>query len=479
MKPALLVVLALAALPARLDAIGCQDGSTRKCKIGGKPGTQECIGQVWSKCLPDDPGPAPSPTPPPDGPVAAPAQEVTAEALPLAIDQTTAFSDCCITCGEQTLEALIPTPEGPRLRQPGEPMPPRQTLCGRVTKYEVNDEVADPRDICINLRPLDIAPFPDFVAGFVKTAAGFATVGDFQRFGNQTCPAAACRARAKQILAKIVHAEVTPDEHFYGQDARFLPIAASGRCSDSDETCDSELEPSRGAKDVCVHGVYAYDHGDVHGTGLHDLCCVMDTGHDHPEIHPFDAIWWKDPRRNGWVFGVFQDDSNRYSFPHCGDSNDNAWSQAPRDVTFTFPFKFKRSAGCQVLHLRHVRTTNMKGQPNTVRPMNVTRSERAVGPEVLILTADEPAFRPLLEVRKEAGSGRETHVRVVGGVNGPDVQGQVILSVAVGSGRPGADIFNELKNVNRLVTYDARDAGAGFYYAELFFEGKCGPIALP
>ena len=479
MRHAMLVLLAWVAVSDRAQAWICQEGRNRVCTVDGRPGTQECVNGRWSRCLPDDPGPAPTPTPPPEGPIAAPAQEVRAEAVPLAIDQTTAFSDCCVTCGEQTLEALIPTPDGPRLHVAGEPMPPRQTLCGRVTQYVVNDEVADPRDICINLRPLDIAPFPDFVAGFVKTEAGFATVGDVQRFGHQICDAAACAARARQIVAKIVHAEVTPDEHFYGQDARFLPIAASGKCSDSDETCDSDLEPSRGAEDVCVHGVYAYDHGDHHGTGLHGLCCVMDLHHDHPEVHPFDAIWWKDPRKNGWVFGVFQDDSNRYSFPHCGDTNNNAWSQAPRDVTFTFPFRFKRSAGCQLVHLRHVRTTNMAGRPNTVRPLNVTRSERATGPEALFLTADEPAFRPLLEVRKEAGSGRETHVRVVGGVNGAEVEGQIILSVAVGSGRPGADIFDELKNTNRLVTYDARDAGAGYYYAELFFEGKCGPIALP
>jgi hypothetical protein len=467
----------------RLEA-ACPDGRTRPCRASGRPGTQECVNGRWSRCLPDDPGPLPTPTPPPpppDGPVAAPAHEVRAQANPLAVDQATAFTDCCVTCEHQTLEAITPTPDGPRPHGPGEPLPLRQTFCGTVAKYEVNDEVDDPRDICINLRPLPIAPFPDFVAGFVRTAGTPLQGPDQDRFGHAACDESACAARAPQIAGKVIHAEVTPDQSFYRQDRRFLPIAGGGACSDSDETCKSELEPEGGgAKDVCVHGVYAYDHGPDHDAGDHRrLCCVAESGHDHPEIHPFDAIWWKDPRKNGWVFGVFQDDSNRYSSPHCGDNNGARWSQAPRDVTFRFPFRFKRSAGCRRAQLRHVRTTNFGGAAHTVRPLNVTTSTLVSGPEALLLLADGPVFRPLLEVRKETNSPRETHVRVEGGVQGADVVGEIVLRVAVGSPRRNGNVFDELKTLNPLVTYDPSDPGAGYYYAELFYEGTCGPVAQP
>src|SRR5207302_2800 len=128
----------------------------------------------------------------------------------------------------------------------------------------------------------------------------------------------------------------------------------------------------RGAE-ACVYGVYAYDHGEHSASSHTQLCRVIDPGHDHPEIHPFDAIWWRHPERKGWMFGVFQDDSNRYSFPYCGDNNGNQWSQAPRDLTFRFPFRFPRRSAPQKACLRHVRTRNLKDNaPNIVRPMNIT-----------------------------------------------------------------------------------------------------------
>src|SRR5204862_2079217 len=70
--------------------------------------------------------------------------------------------------------------------------------------------------------------------------------------------------------------------------------------------------------------------------GTHEQhCCSIDEGHDRPEIHPFDAVWFRTPSGNGWRFGVFQDDSNRYN---------GSWSPAPRDLTFKFPFRFDRSS---------------------------------------------------------------------------------------------------------------------------------------
>jgi hypothetical protein len=319
------------------------------------------------------------------------------------------------------------------------------------------------------------------VAGFIKTEGTPLTDKDDQRnFGHAKCDVAACTARAAQISGKVVHVELTPDEHFYGQDARFLPIDSSGPCSDTGKgSCISVLNTR--SEDVCVHGVYLIDHGGHSAEDHRRLCCVKDPGHDHPEIHPFDAIWWRNERKNGWIFGVFQDDSNRYSSPYCGGNNGASWSQAPRDVTFRFPFRFPRSAGCQLVQLRHVRTTSMRnGSANVVRPVNVTTSD-LVGDtaEVLLLAATGPMFQPLLQVQKEPDSGRETHVRVEGSTSGPDVVGDIVLRAAVGTARRTAPLFDALKRENPLVTYDDSDPGAGYYYSEIFFGGSCGPVVQP
>jgi hypothetical protein len=457
----------------------CPDGATRRCGVAGRSGTRECVNGQWTPCRLDEPLPTPPPDRPPlvpEGPVAAPPHEVRVASRPEGTDQRTAWTDCCVLCEEQTLEAVTPSPTGPRVHLDSELAPLRQTFCGTVTDYGVNDERADPRDITINLRPLPIANFPDFVAGLIRTASKTYSADDRLRFGRYECNVDACAARAAQIGGKTIHAEITPDEHFYGQDAVFLPIDSSGACDGEGGDCVSELEPERGADDVCVHGVYAIDHGNSHGAGDHRrLCCFPDPGHDHPEIHPFDAIWWKDPRRNGWVFGVFQDDSNRYSSPHCGDNNGANWSQAPRDVTFRFPFRFKRSAGCQRLELRHVRSTSLRTHaPNTVRPVNVTTSDLVGGaPEVLGFLDPGPRFRQLVQVRKEEGSQKETHVRVEAVADADEVSGDVVVRVAVGTVRRTSAPFTALRAANPLVTYTDGDPGAGYYYAELFFAGAC------
>jgi hypothetical protein len=253
--------------------------------------------------------------------------------------------------------------------------------------------------------------------------------------------------------------------------------------------CQSELEPRNGnpGAEACVYGVYAYDH-DSHSADSHtNLCCSKvdkDDGHDIPEIHPFDAIWWRHPDRKGWIFGVFQDDSNRYSFPHCDESssNGNEWSQAPRDLTFRFPFKFPRRSAPQRVCLRHVRTRKLtEDAPNTVLPVNVTTGAFVTSATEVTFITD--GVHRLLDVVKELGTERETHVQVQFRIVGDDVVGQIILRVVVGCderngvrcGRFSGPIntFDSLRQTNSLVTYDKGDPGAGFFYAELTFECAC------
>ena len=98
----------------------------------------------------------------------------------------------------------------------------------------------------------------------------------------------------------MIQAEVTTDEHFYGADARSLPIEGSAfhcsispflnqkclNCIDGWD-CESELEPAdqTSGREVYVYGFYAYDHGDEHGSRNHaELCRVLDTDHDHPAL---------------------------------------------------------------------------------------------------------------------------------------------------------------------------------------------------
>jgi hypothetical protein len=424
------------------------------------------------------------------------------EAAEPRVRQTTAFNDCCARCDHQTLEALVPTPQGPRRFEADGRLPLRRKFCGTITKYGVNDEAADPRDFNINIRPATALPYPDFVAGLVKTDGT-------KQFAVTDCRPQACLNKARDLQGrprfgdKVIHSEVTPDEHFYGADGRFLPIVGNlaecggfafsppnKKCTDciNGANCLSELEPRDGlsGSEACVYGVYSYDHGEHRNTSHRELCCSQDSGHDIPEIHPFDAIWWQHPERKGWMFGVFQDDSNRYSFPHCGNQNDgNDWSQAPRDLTFHFPFRFPRRSAPQKACLRHVRTRRLKDNaPNIVRPLNVTTGGfGTLGPEVTALTV---GGERLLELVKESGTGRETHVRVEGQIVGNDVVGQIILRVLVGCadrvgrqcvtpalGSPIPALFGRLRQTNGLVTYDEDDPGAGYFYAELTFECAC------
>lgn len=442
-------------------------------------------------------------------------QDVRVAALPPQIEQTTAYNDCCggvfSDCEAQYLEALVPkgTADLPARAEADGGLPFRRTFCGIVTKYEVNNEKADPRDININLRPAPGSPYVNFLKGFVKTDQPKLKAEDRRRFGNVNCDRGGCLARASDpelTRQKVIHAEVTPDEHFYGADGRFLPIVGSRsaceplvlsshnslncvRCIDG-ARCQSELEAREGQTprvEACVYGVFAYDHGQHKPSRHTELCCLKGGSHDHPEIHPYDAIWWRHPAMNGWMFGVFQDDSNRYSFPHCREShsNHNTWSQAPRDLTFEFPFKFPRRTAVQRVCLRHVRTTKLKdGSPNIVRPLNVTTGE-FTDPQSEVTRLIIGRER-LLELVKEPGSERETHVRIVGGFDGDNVVGRIILRVAVGCdqrtqacGRPTGPrdhrqpIFDRLKQSTNLVQFDKGDPGAGYFYAELTFNCDC------
>jgi hypothetical protein len=425
------------------------------------------------------------------------------------VRQALAESDCCVVCADQVLEALVPTSSGPQRNEADGSLPLRRKFCGTITRYGVNDETKDPRDITINIRPAPVSPYPNFVAGLLNTAgtplSGFEDIAKFGppnnsfEFNLEECRRRANREEIK--VKKVIHAEVTPDEHFFGADGRFLPIennmtrcgfgspAPNQKCLNciTGWDCKSELESANGeGAEACVYGVYAYDHGSHSASNHRVFCQSIDIGHDQPEIHPFDAIWWEHPDRKGWMFGVFQDDSNRYSFPHCGSSNGNEWSQAPRDLTFRFPFKFPRRDTAQQACLRHVRTRDLpRNAANIVRPLNVSTGE-FVNPstEAAVLTI---GGRDLLRVVKEVKTERETHVRVEGRIVGNDVVGEIILRVAVGcNARAGGNCgrgantrdsspvtFDRLHRANPLVTYDKSDLGAGYYYAELTFECAC------
>jgi hypothetical protein len=415
------------------------------------------------------------------------------------IQQLTAFNDCCWTCEHQVLEAMVPTPQGPLRREADGSMPLRRKLCGEVKRFGINDETDDPRDYMLDIKPK--AGFEHFLAGFTNTEM---TGGGLPEFQSTNCDNAACVRESlrandpsasptlRDFLSKrVIHAELTPDESFYGQDARFLPISSGAgtcgyatlpvtplqakcaSCRDS-WNCVSELEAAgafRG-RDVCVYGVYSYDHGEHSASDHTRLCCARDKGHDRPEIHPFDAVWWRHPDagKNGWIFGVFQDDSNRYSFPHCGDQNNgNTWSEPPRDLTFKFPFSFPRSQGPQKACLRHVKTKRMRDNAdNAIIPLNVSTAAMP-GP-----LTEVKSLGGMLEIVEPADFAEETQVRVDGCVTDTEVKGWITVRVAIGcSSRAGMDC-SKLSSWNPKGRVDTGDPGAGYFYEELTLErGAC------
>lgn len=331
---------------------------------------------------------------------------------------------------------------------------------------------------------LNILPkpgFEHFLTGFLNTECtelGFAEA--FSMREDSDCPVSQCLQAAAKKEGKCIHAEITPSNFFYHTDARYLPITGLGSSAcDDGWDCNSALEPAgawtggippggqpgQGGREVCVYGVYSWDHGPDHRASKHrQLCCSVDSSHDRPEIHPFDAIWFLHPSgRPGWIFANFQDDSNRYSFPHCGSQNNgNTWSQGPRDLTFRFPFRFPRSQTPLKACLRHTVTTTLSGVDKAVAPINVT-TKLMPDPLVELKTLQDGGV-VLLEAVEPAGAEDETQVRIEGCATPTEISGFIVLRVAVGCAQgascPGLN--------------DPDDPGSGFYYAELTFERDCG-----
>jgi hypothetical protein len=404
---------------------------------------------------------------------------VEVKAQPERVTENEAFNDCCTVCAHQSLEAKRPHPRGPRKADVDGGLPLRRKLCGRVVGlgigYGVNDESDDPRDILINIEP---GPgFEDLTAGMLQNACSKMTgaeedlfkVSDDSECPIEECRAAALAAAADQDRLRCIHSEVTPPQQFFRQDRLFLPIDSSGPCSASpSEPCVSRLEdPLASIGDVCVYGVYAIDHGEDHRASDHTApCCLRDSGgHDYMEIHPFDAVWWRHPSLNGWMFAVFQDDSNRYSEPHCGgkdgQDNDNLWSQAPRDVTFRFPFSFPRAQAPLKACLRLARTESFSGVPNAVVPLHVSTDRLSDPMTEAKFLVDGTAV--VMEVVERPGAESETQARVDGCVVEQQVQGYVTLRVAVGC----------TEEMRCTGLRDPEDPGSGFYYGELFFAASC------
>ncbi len=404
--------------------------------------------------------------------------KVEVKAREIRVTENEAFTDCCVFCGEQRLEALTPTPTGPIRQALDGGLPLRTTYCGTVVRYGTKDEQADPRDIMLNMVPSQ--GFEHFVKGFLNTECTGLSSAEKSLFAKKDaqCPTGACLAASENPnrTGRCVHVEITPAQQFYGKDSRFLPISSDGECGDS-WNCKSALEPAsqwsgappsggqagQAGREACVSGVYAVDHGGDHGlSGHRNLCCSPDAGHDRPEIHPMDAIWFRQPGGAlGWVFGVFQDDSNRYSFPHCSDDhNGNRWSEAPRDMTFRFPVRLPRSPIPWKACLRHTRNGRTPSQE--ILPVNVTTSSMPA-PLAEVKSLRDPTGAIMLEVVEPLGAENETQVRLEGCVTNDQITGFLTVRVAVGC--PRGSSCPSLS--------DRGDPGSGFYYGDLVFQASC------
>lgn len=430
------------------------------------------------------------------------------------VETTEAQADCgdgAFNVGaDHHLEAGRPTLTGVA----HEAFPERAKFCGNIVRYGVNNEYGPARDIMFNMVPMP--GFDHFVKGFISTEC--ASIGDIAGAadcmkGDAKC-GPACSTLADQTkvrlksgaeAAKCIHAEITPPDQFFEADARYMPVPDTGdHGSRWDLPTDLVSSPKSAGVEACVYGVYAVDHGEDHGASAHkDWRCTKDSTHDRPEIHPFDATWWRIPAkygRDGFVFALFQDDSNRYSFPHCtSDHNGSTWSQAPRDVTLRIPFQFNVGPTPKRACLRHVRAPRYakrctprvgggttcvwaaSGADQAVLPLNVT-TDAMPAPITEQKALVAPDGRPALLVEEPPGFESEAQVRVDGCVQGAQASGFVTVRVAVGCNdtahgpnHPKMTCTKaELERLDRGGRHDAGDPGSGFYYAELSFtDGAC------
>lgn len=385
---------------------------------------------------------------PPAGSVDA-VEAVTVEAVqePF-LARTTTNAKCGRFAERQQLEAMQSpnsSCQGPRARR-GE-LVGRATFCGTVSSYGVYNERYDPRDILINIVPFAGergAPFRPFVEPFSKFNCG----------------------------ARCLHTEVTPPEQFFRVDREFLPIDDRSPllhpCSHGgqrDRRCVSRLEVT--GYDLCVFGVYAYDHGS-HAPDSHELESPT-ADHDWPEIHPIDVVWW--PRPRGFRFAVFQDDSNRYSDPDCGETNGNRWSQAPIDRLLSFPFEVEVDELPVRVDVRRTRVLNMNGVRSEVQPLNVSTALHAGETEASGVRRIVDEGRVLLEIYESEGHEQETFVTVEGSRAGDALRGTVQVRVAVGCDPDGSlpcDL-SALRFASPQALHDESDPGSGFYYGEIVF----------
>ena len=373
-----------------------------------------CPGQTWSVSQGPSQGSA--------GTACLPAQMnapagVVASAFDEQLSMREAYADCCIVCREHHTEALRPSPSGPFrggfLR--------REKYCGTVRAYGTNNESGDPYDIMMNVEPTP--GFNHFVAGLRNTECTPVTESFDSCEASGTCASSANDPR------RCIHVEINPDDSLYGKDKRFLPILAD---SDGWGTT-SELEPNGR---LCAYGPYVIDHGIGHGAAGHpgNLCCSKELDHDRPEIHPADALWWRHPDADGWMFALMQDDSNRYSSPHCDESNNgNEWAQAPRDITLKFPFTYPLSSPNLRACLRHMRTKNFSNTNVVIPSKGVSTANTAMVARSTHFNDAKTFYvgtRPFITITEQVDA--ETEVAISGCVSGDYASGTIKVRATIG-----------------------------------------------
>ena len=169
----------------------------------------------------------------------------------------------------------------------------RSTCSGTLEKYFNYLGWADENDWCLKI-------YPDENFRWMTENNHIQPIAELHRSDNEAHPG-----------ATLLEVEITPDNSIWNR-FPWLPI------SGSEEIHYSPLLNHT----VNVYGVYCFDQG--HG--------------GRPEIHPMDAIWWKDwaydvpGYRSRWYFGVFQD---------CSDRFNKNWSEAPRAINFYVPFSLE------------------------------------------------------------------------------------------------------------------------------------------
>lgn len=170
------------------------------------------------------------------------------------------------------------------------------------------------------------------------------------------------QTKRKRNFKRARHADVTkppyiePSEETAGEYDLHCELTPPKRLRDS---LNFLFYPCLPGPNLDQHPNFCDAHPSV---GLYGVF-VLDCNHScHPEIHPYEWLWWLDTKTTGgpvnpktWNFGFMKESSDRFVL----------WSRPPRVGSISIPFLFKTSEVNSSLNIYHL--VKGKFRPNGIK----------------------------------------------------------------------------------------------------------------